>query len=92
VTSSTSCCGPASGCWSTRSLTGNQFGDLALTIFEQNNYQLTDEKSREIDGRVRRLELEVQPEILDARHVDGGMKDRHDSGRLFKSALGPVVI
>jgi hypothetical protein len=63
-----------------------------LTIFEQNNYQLTDEKSREIDARVRRLELEVQPEILDARHVDGGMKDRHDSGRLLKSALGPVVI
>jgi hypothetical protein len=24
--------------------------------------------------------------------LDGGMKDRHDSGRLLKSALGPVVI
>jgi hypothetical protein len=53
-----------------------QFGELALTIFEQNNYQLTGEKSREIDARVRRFELEVQPEILGARRVDGGMKDR----------------
>jgi hypothetical protein len=62
--------------WELEKICRNQFGDLALTIFEQNNYQLTNEKSREIDALVRRLELEVQPEILDARHVDGGMKDR----------------
>ena len=44
--------------WELEKIYRNQFGDLALTIFEQNNYQLSDEKARAIEVRVKRLELE----------------------------------
>jgi hypothetical protein len=36
----------------------NQFAAPALTIFEQNNYQLSEERARAIEARVQRLELE----------------------------------
>lgn len=44
--------------WELKKIYRNQFGDQALTIFEQNNYQLSDEKARAIEARVQRLELE----------------------------------
>ena len=44
--------------WELEKIYRSQFGDLAVTIFEQNNYQLSEEKARAIDARVRRLEFE----------------------------------
>jgi hypothetical protein len=44
--------------WELEKIYRQQFGDTAVTIFEQNNYQLSEEKARAIEARVQRLELE----------------------------------
>lgn len=44
--------------WELEKIYRQQFGDTCVTIFEQNNYQLSEEKARAIDARVRRLQLD----------------------------------
>ena len=42
--------------WSLEKIYRNQYGDsAALVLYEQNNYQLSEERAREIDARVQRL-------------------------------------
>ena len=44
--------------WELEKIYRHQFGDTSVTIFEQNNYQLSEERARAIEARVQRLELE----------------------------------
>ena len=44
--------------WELEKIYRQQFGDTAVTIFEQNNYQLSEERARAVEARVQRLELE----------------------------------
>jgi hypothetical protein len=52
--------------WSLEKIYRNQYGDsAALVLYEQNNYQLSEERAREIDARVQRL-------LEDRDRDDGG--------------------
>jgi hypothetical protein len=44
--------------WELEKIYRHQFGDTSVTICEQNNYQLSEERARAIEVRVQRLELE----------------------------------
>ena len=45
--------------WSLEKIYRNQYADsAALVLYEQNNYQLSEEKARAIEARVQRLEFE----------------------------------
>jgi uncharacterized protein YfiM (DUF2279 family) len=52
--------------WSLEKIYRSQYGDsAALVLYEQNNYQLSEERAREIDARVERL-------LEDRERDDGG--------------------